>query len=214
MKGMILAAGRGSRMMPLTKNTPKPLLKINNETLIEKRIKAFKKANITDIIINIAYLGEQIKDYLKNGKKFGVNITYSEEKEGGLETAGGIIKVLDFFEKKPFIVSNSDILCDYSLNNLTLKKKSLAHLVLVNNPKHNPQGDFGIENSFATLEKEFTFSGIACYHPELFKNIEVNKKIPLSIILKNNIIQQKITAEHYQGSWEDIGTPERLNKNQ
>ncbi|MBT5784015.1 MAG: NTP transferase domain-containing protein, partial [Candidatus Thioglobus sp.] len=134
MIGMILAAGRGERMMPLTKNTPKSLIKVKDLTLIEHSINALKKSNIIDIVINIAYLSEQIKTHLGDGSKFGVNIAYSDESSGALETAGGIIKALPILGNKPFVVINSDVLCDFNLSKLTLPVGSLAHLVLIDNP--------------------------------------------------------------------------------
>lgn len=210
MKGMILAAGRGQRMMPLTQNTPKPLLKIKNKTLIEHRLDAFKKANITEVIINLSYLGEKIQQYL-GGNYQGINLTYSFEKEGGLETAGGIVKVLDFFDNQPFIVSNADIFCDYPLVNLKLKQQ-LAHLILVKNPKHNPKGDFNLNKEILTLEKKRTFSGIGIYNPLLFKKVIKNKKISLYQVLKPAIEQNLITGEIFKGNWQDIGTPERLRE--
>ena len=210
MKGMILAAGRGQRMMPLTQNTPKPLLKINNKTLIEHTLDAFKKANITEVIINLSYLGEKIQQHLGDNYQ-GIHLTYSFEKEGGLETAGGIAKVLDFFENQPFIVMNADIFCDYPLVNLKLNQE-LAHLVLVKNPPHNPKGDFNLNKEILTLEKKLTFSGIGIYNPLLFKKVIKDKKISLYQVLKPEIEQNLITGEIFNGNWQDIGTPERLQK--
>jgi MurNAc alpha-1-phosphate uridylyltransferase len=210
MKAMILAAGRGQRMMPLTKNTPKPLLKIKGKTLIEYRLDELKKIDITEVIINLSYLGEKIQQHLGQNYK-GINLTYSFEKEGGLETAGGIFKVLDFFEDQPFIVINADIFCDYPLANLKLKKQ-LAHLILVKNPEHNPKGDFNLNQEKITLEKKLTFSGIGIYNPKLFYGLEKNKKVPLYQVLKPAIEQGLITGEFFNGNWQDIGTPERLQQ--
>jgi MurNAc alpha-1-phosphate uridylyltransferase len=212
MFGMILAAGQGKRMMPLTKNTPKPLIKVQGLTLIEHSINALKSAGITEIVINISYLGEQIKSYLGNGSKFGVNIHYSDESEGALETAGGIIKALPLLGIKPFVAINSDVLCDYDLSNLILPTNSLAHLVLIDNPKHNPAGDFSLNDTQLTLAntKTYTFSGVGIYHPTLFKSYLFEKKLTLSKVLKAAIAKNQISAEHYTGHWQDIGTPERL----
>lgn len=209
---MILAAGQGKRMMPLTKNTPKPLIKVQGLTLIEHSINALKSAGITEIVINISYLGEQIKSYLGNGSKFGVNIHYSDESEGALETAGGIIKALPLLGIKPFVAINSDVLCDYDLSNLILPTNSLAHLVLIDNPKHNPAGDFSLNDTQLTLAntKTYTFSGVGIYHPTLFKSYLFEKKLTLSKVLKAAIAKNQISAEHYTGHWQDIGTPERL----
>ncbi|ABL02223.1 Nucleotidyl transferase [Candidatus Ruthia magnifica str. Cm (Calyptogena magnifica)] len=212
MFGMILAAGRGKRMMPLTKNIPKPLIKVRDLTLIEHSINALKNSGITKIVINISHLGEQIKSYLGNGSKFGVNIHYSDESKGALETAGGIIKALPLLGINPFVVINSDVLCDYDLSTLTLPINSLAHLVLIDNPKHNPAGDFSLNNTQLILAntKTYTFSGIGIYHPTLFKFYLFEKKLALSKVLKVAIAKNQISAEHYTGYWQDIGTPKRL----
>jgi MurNAc alpha-1-phosphate uridylyltransferase len=223
---MILAAGRGERMMPHTKNTPKPLIKVKGIALIEHAINALKRANITDIVINISYLGEQIQAHLKNGENFGVNITYSDESSGALETAGGIIKALPLLvsngeplgglESQPFVVINSDVLCDYDLSKLSLPTGSLAHLALINNPDHNPEGDFTlVDNQRITLikDKNLTFSGIGIYHPDFFKNhLQVQGKLALYPLLKEAIDNNQLSGEHHQGYWQDIGTPERLEK--
>jgi len=214
MIGMILAAGRGERMMPLTKNTPKSLIKVKDLTLIEHSINALKKSNIIDIVINIAYLSEQIKTHLGDGSKFGVNIAYSDESSGALETAGGIIKALPLLGSKPFIVINSDVLCDYDLSKLTLPVGSLAHLVLIDNPPHNPNGDFSLVNNHQVTNvhgQSYTFSGIGIYHPDLFKShLEFEQKLPLYPILKEAIANGNLSGEHYDGYWQDVGTPERL----
>lgn len=209
---MILAAGQGKRMMPLTKNTPKPLIKVQGLTLIEHSINALKKAGISEIVINISYLGEQIKSYLGNGSKFGVNIHYSDESEGALETAGGIIKALPLLGISPFVVINSDVLCDYDLSNLILPTNSLAHLLLIDNPKHNPAGDFSLNDTQLTLAntKTYTFSGLGIYQPALFSPYLFEKKLTLSKVLKVAIAKNQISAEYYTGHWQDIGTPERL----
>ena len=214
MIGMILAAGRGERMMPLTKNTPKSLIKVKDLTLIEHSINALKKSNIIDIVINIAYLSKQIKSYLGDGSKFGVNIAYSDESSGALETAGGIIKALPILGNKPFVVINSDVLCDFNLSKLTLPVGSLAHLVLIDNPPHNPNGDFSLVNNHQVTNvhgQSYTFSGIGIYHPDLFKShLEFEQKLPLYPILKEAIANGNLSGEHYDGYWQDVGTPERL----
>ncbi|OIR24938.1 N-acetylmuramate alpha-1-phosphate uridylyltransferase MurU [Bathymodiolus thermophilus thioautotrophic gill symbiont] len=213
MKAMILAAGRGKRMMPLTKNTPKPLLKTKGKPLIEHSISALKKAGITDIVINTAYLGEQIKTHLGDGKKFGVQLQYSTEQHA-LETAGGIIQALPLLGGQPFIVINSDILCDYDLSSLALPLNSLAHLVLINNPEHHPDGDFSIDTEQKiTFNKNnrLTFSGIGIYHPSFFKNYRRTQcALALYPLLKEAINNQQLTGEYHSGYWHDIGTPKRL----
>lgn len=212
MKAMILAAGRGERMRPLTDINPKPLLKANNKALIEYTVEALVKAGFVDIIINLAYLGEQIEAYLGDGTRYQANIQYSYEGESGLETAGGIKNALPLLGAKPFLVINADIYCGFPLHTLINKEFNLAHLVLVNNPKHNPTGDFAIAknhhlNPVDTMK--YTFSGIGIYHPELFANLKPGKSA-LAPLLKTAMSNQKITGELYEGFWIDIGTVDRL----
>ncbi|MBA5248881.1 MAG: nucleotidyltransferase family protein [Gammaproteobacteria bacterium] len=213
MKAIILAAGRGERMMPLTKNTPKPLLKVHGKPLIEHTINHLKKANITDIVINTAYLGEQIQTHLGDGTKFGVQIQYSHE-HNALETAGGIIQALPLLGTHPFIVINADILCTLDLSTLALPHNALAHLVLVDNPPHNPNGDFSLNgNQIITAQQQtYTFSGIGIYHPDFFaSHRQSQQKLPLITLFKEAMNNQKLTGTHHQCNWQDIGTPERLN---
>ncbi|CAC9575435.1 Nucleotidyl transferase possibly involved in threonylcarbamoyladenosine formation [uncultured Gammaproteobacteria bacterium] len=212
MKVMILSAGRGERMMPLTKDTPKPLIKVHDKTLIEHSIDTLKNAGITDVIINIAYLGEQIQAYLGNGAKFGINIKYSIE-QNALETAGGIIQALPLLGNAPFIVINSDILCDYDLSTLALPDNSLAHLLLIDNPEHNLNGDFSLTGNKITLPntQTYTFSGVGFYHPDFFQShLHNDGKLPLSALFKEAINNRQLTGEYYLGYWQDIGTPKRL----
>ncbi|MFW5447436.1 MAG: nucleotidyltransferase family protein, partial [Methylophagaceae bacterium] len=166
MKAIILSAGRGERLRPLTDHTPKPLLKAGEHRLIEHLIIALVNAGITEIIINYAHLGQQFPETLGNGQQFGANISYSPEQEGGLETAGGIIKALPLLGDEPFLVVNGDIWTDYpfeQLNNLTLDDNCLAHLVLVENPEHHPHGDFSLSSGLLDQQGQdkYTFSGVA-----------------------------------------------------
>jgi MurNAc alpha-1-phosphate uridylyltransferase len=219
MKAMILAAGHGTRMKPLTDHTPKPLLKVGGKPLIVWHIEKLQKAGFKDIIINIAWLGEQIPKALGDGSQFGVNLYYSDEqKEGALETAGGIIKALPFFNEEPFLVVNGDVWCDYEFsNNNPLSADDLAHLVLVNNPEHNPDGDFSLNKQRIKREggnvnnKKLTFSGIGYYHPDLFKSLPQGKR-PLAPLLRNSMDNNKVSGELFTGDWRDIGTPERLEE--
>lgn len=206
MTAMILAAGLGSRMRPLTNNTPKPLLQVGGKPLIVWHIEALKKAGIIDIVINIAYLGNQIIDYLQDGTQFGVNIVFSDEQEeGALETAGGIVKALPQLTDT-FLVVNGDVWTDYSyVNNFEFQDDSLAHLILVNNPPHNPEGDFYLTRS----EEKYTFSGIAYYSKKLFDGMPYGKA-PLAPLLFEAIESKCVITEYYSGEWHDIGTPERL----
>ena len=214
-KAMILAAGHGTRMKPLTDHTPKPLLKVGGKPLIVWHIEKLKKAGFQDIIINIAWLGEQIPKALGDGSQFGVNLEYSDEqKDGALETAGGIIKALPFFEDKPFLVVNGDVWCDYEYSNKNpLTADKLTHLILVNNPKHNPDGDFALNNQTIKTkgENKLTFSGIGYYQPALFKTLPQGKR-PLAPLLREAMDNNKVSGEHFAGDWRDIGTPERLTE--
>lgn len=212
MKAMILAAGRGERMRPLTDNLPKPLLSAGNQPLIVWHINRLVAAGITNIIINHAWLGYKIEQYLGNGNKLGASITYSAE-QTALETAGGINKALPFFAGKPFLVINGDIWCDWDpaesamhIQNLN-QANALAWLLMVNNPAHNISGDF-IFPELTT--KPLTFSGIGIYSPKLFSNIESGQAAPMAPLLHQAIQKQRVIASAHKGEWMDIGTPQRL----
>lgn len=212
MKAMILAAGRGERMRPLTDTTPKPLLKIDNYCLIEHHIFNLKAAGFTDIIINTAWLAEAIHKKLGDGSQYGVNIQYSDENEA-LETGGGIKNALSLLGDKVFLVVNGDVWCDYNYSKLpTLEKNNLAHLILVNNPVHNSEGDFSIKENMLSNkpENKLTFSGIGLYKADFFKQKEA--KFPLAPLLRSAADENKISAEYFSGIWIDIGTPERLEQ--
>jgi len=214
---MILAAGRGERMRPLTDSTPKPLLKVAGKMLIEYHLEKLKLAKITDVVINHAWLGGKIEKALGDGSRYGLNIVYSVEDEA-LETAGGILNALPLLrgvnnEADAFIVINGDIYCDYDFAMLPSSISGFAHLVLVNNPQHHPKGDFSLTNS-GVIESEGaskqTFSGIGVYHPDLFKGYPKGK-LALAPVLRQAMQQHQVTGESYPGVWHDIGTPERLN---
>ena len=210
---MILAAGRGERMRPLTDSTPKPLLKVAGKMLIEYHLEKLKLANITDVVINHAWLGEKIEKALGDGSRYGVNIHYSAETEA-LETAGGIVNALPIISDEVFIVINGDIFCDYDISNLPSSLTGLAHLVLVNNPFHNPIGDFSLTKSGSVKqsgENKLTFSGIGVYHSDLFVGLN-NTKQALAPVLREAMDHHQVTGEFYQGIWHDIGTPERLSE--
>jgi len=206
MTAMILAAGLGTRMRPLTNDTPKPLLEVGGKPLIVWHIESLKASGITDIIINVAYLGHKIIDYLGDGSEYGVNIHFSDEQEeGALETAGGIVKALPLLSDT-FLVVNGDVWTDFSYkHDFCLEDKLLAHLVLVDNPEHNPSGDFFLTGS---LEK-YTFSGIGYYSKKMFSELTYGKQA-LAPLLFEAIDAKKLTTEYYTGAWHDIGTPARL----
>lgn len=216
MKAMILAAGRGERMRPLTDLLPKPLLAVAGKPLIQYHLEALAAAGLHDIVINHAWLGHLLPQHLGTGEQFGVNISYSDEGAEGLETAGGIRKALPLLGDAPFVVVNGDVFSDYPYQQLAgkLAADSMAHLVLVPNPAQHPAGDFGISATgyaLAAAQQCFTFSGIAVYRPEFFRSVPAGKQ-KLAPYLRQAMQQGKVTAELYQGVWHDIGTVQRLSE--
>ncbi|CCQ09449.1 Glucose-1-phosphate thymidylyltransferase [Pseudoalteromonas luteoviolacea B = ATCC 29581] len=214
MKAMILAAGRGKRMMPLTTDLPKPMLPVAGKPLLQYHIERCVAAGIRDIVINLAWQGSKIKEYFADGSKFGASIVYSQEPEEGLETAGGIKQALPLLENETntFIVLNGDVYTDYDVHTLSqlVLHDGEAHLVLVENPAHNPKGDFPLIGQPANLQK-YTFSGIARYHSSFFGDVSEGV-IALGPILRNKLTKNVVSTELYLGVWEDVGTPERLAK--
>jgi N-acetyl-alpha-D-muramate 1-phosphate uridylyltransferase len=212
MKAMILAAGRGERMRPLTDHTPKPLLPVAGKPLIVHTINQLVSAGFTEIVINHARFGQQIEDKLGDGKALGANIAYSAEGDEPLETAGGIINALPLLGNDPFLVVNGDIATDFPFADLRTISVALAHIVLIYNPPHHPQGDFALDRSGIVTEHgdyRLTFSGIGLYHPDLFKNTSPGKS-KLAPLLRAAMAAKKVTGQYYSGFWMDIGTPERL----
>jgi N-acetyl-alpha-D-muramate 1-phosphate uridylyltransferase len=211
MKAMILAAGRGERMRPLTDDTPKPLLRIGGQTLIEHHIHALAQAGFTELVINHAHLGEQIVAALGDGDAYGVEIRYSAETPPALETGGGIFNALPLLGEGPFLVLNADIWTDFPLAELPEQIEGLAHLVLVDNPEHHAQGDFSLSAGQVSQRGPamLTFGGIGVYSPELFSGCTAGA-FPLAPLLRQAMDENRVSGEHYQGSWFDIGTPERL----
>ncbi|MGR9100746.1 MAG: N-acetylmuramate alpha-1-phosphate uridylyltransferase MurU [Gammaproteobacteria bacterium] len=213
MKAMILAAGRGERLRPLTDHTPKPLLPVAGRPLIEYTIEALVAAGFTELVINLAHLGEQIKDRLADGRRYGADIEYSDEGGGALETAGGIIHALPLLGKEPFVVVNGDIATGFPLSTLKNKRIDLAHLVLTPNPDHHLEGDFALEGDRVRLEgpEKYTFSGIGIYRPALFADLPPGKQ-RLAPILRRAIEQDRVSGEFYDGFWMDIGSRQRLKE--
>ena len=214
---MILAAGRGERMRPLTDRTPKPLLAVRGKPLIEWVIAALARAGISELVINHAHLGEQLTAALGNGERFGVTIRYSPERQA-LETAGGIAQALPLLGDAPFLVVNADLFCDYDFSRLATHSlgDDLAHLVLVANPEHHPQGDFSLDDSAGRVSERgspasmLTFSGIGLYSPRLFSGIPSGHKAPLAPLLRKAMAAGRVGGERHRGHWNDVGTPERL----
>ena len=210
---MILAAGHGERMRPLTDSIPKPLLEVNGKPLIQYHVENLVHSGMTSIIINHAHLGAQIEYYLGDGGRFGADITYSPEGDMPLETGGGIFNALSLLGTDSFVVVNADIWTDFPFHTLPHQPKFLAHLVLVPNPPHNPGGDFSLTGAQAgvTSAPFYTFSGIAVYRPELFASCKKGA-FSLAPLLRSATARQQVTGELYSGDWMDVGTPERLEE--
>lgn len=211
MKAMILAAGRGKRMLPLTLHTPKPLLVAGGRRLIEYHLEALVQAGVSEIIINHAHLGNQIETALGDGSRYGACIHYSREGERPLETGGGIFNALPLLGAAPFIVVNADVWSDYPYHRLPRDPDGLAHLVLVDNPPHHPAGDFALRGSRVSDEgvQKLTFSGIGVYRLELFSGCATGA-FSLIPLLRNAMRQGQVSGEYYSGRWMDIGTSDRL----
>ncbi|MEM7053859.1 MAG: N-acetylmuramate alpha-1-phosphate uridylyltransferase MurU [Pseudomonadota bacterium] len=214
MRAMILAAGRGERMRPLSDSVPKPLLAVGGKPMILHHIERLHQAGFEQIVINLGWLGHLIEAELGNGRQYGVSIRYSHEPEGALETAGGIAFARPLLGGQPFLVINSDIWIDYPLERLyEFNPDGDAHLVFVDNPAHHPEGDFAIIEGRACLhgQPKFTYSGLGVYRPQLLDDIP-DRPWPLRPVLDRAIAENRISAEHHAGQWLDIGTPERLHE--
>ena len=218
MKAMILAAGRGERMRPLTDRVPKPLIPVGGRPLIAHLIERLARAGYTDLVVNVSHLADQVERELGDGARLGVNIAYSHEAVA-LETGGGIAYALPLLGRGPFLVVNSDIYCDYDFARIGAAAARLApdapgaHLVLVDNPRHHPNGDFALERGRVRGEgtgTRLTFSGIGVYPPALFAGVERGAKCQLAGLLRPAMAQGRVTGEHHRGLWMDIGTPQRL----
>lgn len=214
MKAMILAAGKGERMRPLTLHTPKPLVRAAGVPLIEYHIRALAKAGFTELVINHAWLGEQLVEYLADGARFGVSIAWSAEGEP-LETGGGIFQALPLLGDEPFLLVNGDVWCDYDFALQRRPLAGLARLVLVDNPQHHPLGDFTLRAGLIASpesqgqEEKLTYSGIATLSPQLFQGCAAGA-FKLAPLLHEAARQGRLEGEHYKGRWIDVGTHERL----
>ncbi|KAA6186278.1 nucleotidyltransferase family protein [Thiohalocapsa marina] len=215
MKAMILAAGRGERMRPLTDRTPKPLLQAGGKALIEHQIYRLRAAGVRELVINHAHLGAQIEQRLGDGRDHGVHIRYSAEGQGqgqALETGGGIFRALPLLGPEPFLVINGDIWCDVDYGRLRHRSGDLASLVLVDNPPHHPQGDFTLDargRVSAGKGPRLTFSGVGIYHPDLFAGCS-DGPFRLAPLLTAAMARDRVGGMHHRGHWLDVGTPERL----
>jgi MurNAc alpha-1-phosphate uridylyltransferase len=209
---MILAAGRGERLRPLTDRTPKPLIEVGGKPLIVRHLEALARAGFEDVVVNLAWLGDRIVERLGHGEGFGLEIRYSREPEGALETAGGIVQALPLLGESPFVVVSADVLTDYPFERLRRTSPGdPAHLVMVDNPAHHRQGDFALEQGRirAGDRQRLTYSGIAVFDPALFAGYEPGRRA-LRPVIESAISAGLISGEHYAGYWADIGTPQRL----
>ncbi len=212
---MILAAGRGERMRPLTDRTPKPLLPVAGKPLIVWHLERLARAGIRDIVINHAHLGDQIEALLDDGTAWGVSIRYAGEPPGALETAGGIANALPLLSNDSFLVVNGDIWCDLDFATLpALADHDLAHLVLVPNPGHNVSGDFALDRGrvrdLPGVPRRLTFAGIGIYRPALFAAVARGQPAKLAPLLREAMASDRVSGKTHTGRWVDVGTPERL----
>lgn len=216
MKALVLAAGRGERMRPLTDVVPKPLLPVAGRPLIAYHLEALARAGIRDVVINLAWLGERLRAALGDGERFGVRIRYSDEGTEALETGGGIFNALPLLGPGEFVVVNGDTWTDFDFRSLTLDPEidrgALARLVLVRNPAHHPQGDFGLEGDVVVerATDRLTYSGIGIFQPQFFAGATAGK-FPLLPLLKRAMATGSLRGELFRGEWWDVGTPERLH---
>ena len=221
-QAMILAAGKGTRLRPLTLETPKPLVEVGGQSLIVWYIKALQAAGITDITINASWLADKLMQTLGDGAEYGVKLHWSVEDDEPLETAGGIFNALQTgkLQDAPFILVNSDVWTTYDfaqLQDYTLGPDQLAHLLLIDNPEHNNGGDFAINNGLASEQPiadadKYTFAGISVVSARLVDGLVSGQPAPLAPLLKQAMLKFQITAEVIKDNWIDVGTPERLTQ--
>lgn len=214
MKAMILAAGRGERMRPLTDTLPKPLLQLGSHRLIEHAIRRLVQAGVRELVINLGYRGAQIREALGNGAGLGVDIVYSDEGDPPLETGGGVFRALPLLGAEPFLLVNADVYSEFDFSALVaagLSARDLGHLVLVPNPDHRADGDFGLKarRVFNDGDPRLTFSGLSLLRPELFCACE-DGRFPLAPLLRQAAACGQLAGERYDGRWSDVGTPQRL----
>ncbi len=212
MNAMILAAGRGRRMRPLTDRCPKPLLEVAGQPLIARHLEGLARAGCDTVVVNVAWLGDQLRSYLGDGSAWGLRVVISDEGGEGLETAGGIVRALPWLRHGPFWVINGDIWTDFELASLPRRPPGLGHLVLVDNPPHNPDGDFSLRGSRVANRRGqpgLTYAGIASFSPGLFDGCS-EAVAPLGPLLRAAADRGELAGSHHRGEWFDVGTPERL----
>lgn len=211
MKAMVLAAGRGERLRPLTDHTPKPMLLVRGRPLIHWHLAALARAGVSEVVINLAWLGEAIRAGVGNGERFGLTVHYSQEPPGALEAGGGIRQALPLLGNAPFLVVNGDTYTDIDFARLHIGASALAHLVLVPNPDHHPRGDFALQDGEVrdAPAQRLTYAGIGVYRPELFARCQPGR-FPLLPLLQAAIAERRLTGERYDGRWVDVGSAQRL----
>jgi len=219
---MLLAAGRGERLRPLTDTTPKPLLSLHGEPLIVQHLRRLARCGVEQVVINLGWLGEQIREQLGDGQRFGLRIAYSQEPPGALETAGGIRHALEHLHADRFVVISTDVLTDFPISRLLAHQPTgLAHLIMVDNPSHHPDGDFSLIDGrvqspsvkWPSDQPTLTFSGLAVFKPALFADLPPGWR-PLRPVLEAAIAAGEVTAERHHGRWLDLGTASRLEQAQ
>jgi MurNAc alpha-1-phosphate uridylyltransferase len=211
MKAMVLAAGRGERLRPLTDHTPKPMLQVRGQPLIHRHLAALARAGVGEVVINLSWLGASIREGVGTGERFGLRVHYSQEPPGALEAGGGIFQALPLLGPGPFLVVNGDTYTDVDFARLRIGAEALAHLVLVPNPEHHPRGDFVLQGREVRegAAPRLTYAGIGVYRPELFSGC-VAGRFPLLPLLRAAIAERRLTGERYDGRWVDVGSAERL----
>jgi MurNAc alpha-1-phosphate uridylyltransferase len=210
-RAMLLAAGRGERMRPLTDTVPKPLLTVRGKPLIVWHLERLARLGVKQVVINLAWLGDQVRAALGDGSRWQLQIHYSDEGAAALETGGGIFQALPWLGPQPFLVVNADVFTDLDFGLLRIAPDALAHLVLVANPTHHPHGDFALVNGRVQQDggARWTYSGIGLYRPELFAGCSAGK-FPLLPLLRRAIASQRLHGQVFEGAWNDVGSVERL----
>lgn len=209
MKAMILAAGRGQRLRPLSDNLPKPLFPLAGKPLVVWHLERLAGAGVTEVVINVSWLGQKLMEHVGDGSRFGISVQYSDEGDSALETGGGIFRALPLLGDDHFLVVNGDVFTDFPISRLAPAREMLAHLVLVPNPPHNPGGDFALQGEQVVEQGErYTFSGLGTYHPDLFQECRPGK-FPLAPLLRRAIAAGKVSGELWRGTWHDLGTVAR-----
>ncbi len=211
MRAMILAAGRGERLRPLTDATPKSLVDVGGRSLLERHLDHVRAAGIRTVVINLGWLGDRIVERVGSGRRYGLEVVYSQEGDNVLETGGGIFKALPTLGDRPFVVINADIFTDMPVPDIALADEHLGHLVMVPSPEYRTGGDFDIADGLIrnTSEQALTFSGVAIYRPEFFADCEAGR-FPLAPMLRDAADRGQLSGSLYEGRWADVGTPERL----